>query len=168
LKHSCYIFLSWNKVCFGPREENKRFKAKTIHSVIEIYSIHSSSGAIQHGGRQLQSAHFRLHSEPPDALSSLSVYQWVDRMGIMARGKLLYESLFLFYFEAWAYMSIVLEFYTVFYHYFYRIRIYFVKNGIWQWWQCCLYRGAFHSKKAYGICGFLKIRGFFSGFFRIF
>ena len=25
-------------------------------------------------------------------------------------------------------------------------------------------RGAFHSKKAYGICGFLKIRGFFSGF----
>jgi hypothetical protein len=35
----------------------------------------------------------------------------VDRMGIMARGKLLYElSLFLFYFEAWAYMSIGLEF----------------------------------------------------------
>ncbi len=25
-------------------------------------------------------------------------------------------------------------------------------------------RGAFHSKKAYGIFGFLKIRGFFSGF----
>jgi hypothetical protein len=34
-----------------------------------------------------------------------------SRMGIMARGKLLHESLlFLFYFEAWAYMSIVLEF----------------------------------------------------------
>ena len=48
-------------------------------------SENPSSGAIEHGGRQLQSAHFRLHSEQPDALSSLSVYQWAEA-SLLRRG----------------------------------------------------------------------------------
>jgi hypothetical protein len=60
---SIHVIYSFPETRFVSVQENKRFKAKTIHSVIEIYIIHSSSGAIQHGGRLLQSAHFRLHSE---------------------------------------------------------------------------------------------------------
>ena len=52
------------------------------------FSFSVLSLPIQHGGRQLQSAHFRLHSEPPDALSSLSVYQWVQP-GYMTEGETL-------------------------------------------------------------------------------
>ena len=34
---------------FGPRQEKDFLAGKIIYSVVKIYSLHSSSGAIQHG-----------------------------------------------------------------------------------------------------------------------